>query len=142
MDTRGELDRPNFSLATAPATPWQTRLAFSIVAVLFVAFAVAAPFAATPLPRIHAFIPTIAAIVFVTDLITAVLLFGQFWMIRTVALLVLASGYLFTALVSLCLSEGSRDLCEPTFSAIGNRLECGYCRYFGMRTHMGPLRSR
>ena len=99
MDTRGELDRPNISLATTPATPWQTRLAFSIVAVLFVAFAVAAPFAATPLPRIHAFIPTIAAIVFVTDLITAVLLFGQFWMIRTVALLVLASGYLFTALI-------------------------------------------
>ena len=53
MDTRGELDRPNISLATTPATPWQTRLAFSIVAVLFVAFAVAAPFAATPLPRVQ-----------------------------------------------------------------------------------------
>ena len=46
MDTRPELDRPNISLATTPATPWQTRLAFSIVAVLFVGFTVAAPFAA------------------------------------------------------------------------------------------------
>ena len=52
-----------------------------------------------PLPRIDSFIPTMMAIIFVTDLVTAVLLFGQFSATGSRALLVLASGYLFSSLI-------------------------------------------
>ena len=41
------------------------------------------------------------AIIFVTDLVTAVLLFGQFSATGSRALLVLASGYLFSSLIAI-----------------------------------------
>jgi signal transduction histidine kinase len=57
-----------------------------------------APFAATPVPRIDSFIPVVLAIIFVADLITAVLLFSQA-VPASRALVVLANGYLFSALI-------------------------------------------
>jgi len=46
-----------------------------------------------------AFIPVYGSALAVIDLITAVLLFGQFSFLRSRALLVLASGYLFTTFI-------------------------------------------
>src|SRR4029077_267622 len=66
-----------------------------------VAYGVVAPFAKIPLPPIDSFIPTVMAIVFVTDLVTAVLLFGQFSTTGSRALLMLASGYLFSSLIAI-----------------------------------------
>src|SRR6516162_5231784 len=66
--------------------------------VQFVACGMVALFA-PPVPRIDGFIPAILAIVFVADLITAVLLFNQSAVIVSLALLVLANGYLFSALI-------------------------------------------
>ena len=86
-------------MATSPAMPWHRRLAFAVVVVSLVAYGAVAPFASIPLPRIDSFIPTLMAIVFVTDLVTAVLLFGQFSTTGSRALLVLASGYLFSSLI-------------------------------------------
>ena len=57
------------------------------------------PFAGSPLSELNAFFPSLDAIVFVTDLITSVLLFAQFSIYQSRSLLVLASGYLFTALI-------------------------------------------
>jgi signal transduction histidine kinase len=51
------------------------------------------------LPRIDAFIPSIEGIFCVNDLITAVLLYSQFSIIRLRGILVLANGYFFTALI-------------------------------------------
>jgi len=51
------------------------------------------------MPRIDGFIPAILAIVFVADLCTAVLLFGQSSLMKSWALFVLANGYLFSALI-------------------------------------------
>jgi signal transduction histidine kinase len=92
-------DEPKFLLATQPPTLLQRRLALAVAAVLLVAFWLTAQFAATPLGRFEAFIPTLQATIFVTDLITAVLLFAQYSIVPSRALLVLASGYLFTALI-------------------------------------------
>src|SRR5262249_15781589 len=64
----------------------------------FVVCGVVAPIAA-PVPRIDSFIPVILAIIFVADLITAVLLFNEASVIASRALLVLANGYLFSALI-------------------------------------------
>jgi hypothetical protein len=84
------------TLATAPATPRQRRGALLVVVFQFAACAVVAPFPAY-LPRIDGFVPFILAIIFVADFITAVLLFSQTTASR--AILILANGYLFSALI-------------------------------------------
>jgi signal transduction histidine kinase len=98
---RAVKDQIEYSMATSPATPWHRRLAFAVIVVSLVAFGAVAPFATIPLPRLDSFIPTVMAIVFVTDLVTAVLLFGQFSTTGSRALLVLASGYLFSSLIAI-----------------------------------------
>ena len=49
--------------------------------------------------RVDAFIPSLETAIVFNDLITAALLFGQFYILRWWALLVLANGFLFTALI-------------------------------------------
>jgi hypothetical protein len=61
---------------------------------LSIGFAAIAPFAAKQLVRIDSFIPTVEAIIFVTSLTTAVLLFSQFSILGLRELLPLASAYL------------------------------------------------
>jgi Membrane-associated sensor, integral membrane domain len=78
----------------------QRRLALAVALFLLVAFVVTAGPLSTIQPgRIAAFVPAYATAIFVIDLITAVLLFAQFSILRSRALLPLASGYLFTALI-------------------------------------------
>ena len=101
MAERAVKDQFEYSVATSPATPWHRRLAFAVIVVCLVAYGAVAPFATVPLPRIDSFIPTVMAITFVTDLVTAVLLFGQFSATGSRALLVLASGYLFSSLIAI-----------------------------------------
>ena len=99
MAERKVSDEFEFSVATMPPTLRHRQLALAVVAILLIAFGAVAPFATTPLPRIDGFIPAVLAIIFVTDLATAALLFGQFSIIGSRALLVLANGYLFSALI-------------------------------------------
>jgi len=75
---------------------WST---VAVSAILVVGFGFIAPFANRPLPELNALFPSLDAIVCVTDLITSVLLFAQLSIFYSVSLLVLASGYLFTALI-------------------------------------------
>jgi hypothetical protein len=84
------IDHPQISLAYLPRTPRQTRLALAWAAVLLLGLAVLAPFADKPMPRFSGFIPALDATIFITDLITAGLLFAQFSVTRSRALLVLA----------------------------------------------------
>jgi hypothetical protein len=90
----------DFTISSLPPTPAQRRLALGVVLVLIAAFVVAVgPLSTVPLPRIDSFIPMYATAMFVNDSITAVLLFAQFSILRSHALLVISSGYLFTALI-------------------------------------------
>ena len=66
---------------------------------IFALFGGIAPFALTPLPRIDGYIPAVQAVIACTDFVTAILLFGQYAIARSSSLLVLASGYLFSALI-------------------------------------------
>ena len=70
-----------------------------IALVLLAGFLLTAPFAKIQLPRFDAFIPIYQSALIINDLVTAVLLFGQFSILRSRAMLVLACGYLFTALM-------------------------------------------
>jgi signal transduction histidine kinase len=67
--------------------------------VLLAAFAGSAPFASLSLPRIDAFIPAYESVLIVNDGITAALLYAQYAILRERGLLVLATAYLFTALI-------------------------------------------
>lgn len=89
-----------FVLSTLPPTRAQTRLALGVVLALVITFlAGAGPLSAVYPGRIAAFVPAYATAMFVNQTFTSVLLFAQFSIFRTRALLVLSSGYLFTALV-------------------------------------------
>lgn len=88
-------------LSTLPAGPREQQLAFAVVVASCLVFIVAAPAARQPLPPIPAFLPAYQTALVMSDLITAVLLFGQFGILRSRALLVLASGYLFSALMAV-----------------------------------------
>ena len=86
-------------LFDTPPSRRENALALAVVGVLFVAFLAVLPVANLPLGEVSPFIPTIGAIIFVGELIVATLLFAQAAVFRSRALTVLASGYVFTALL-------------------------------------------
>jgi signal transduction histidine kinase len=88
-------------LANLPAGRTERRLAFAVALALLGIAAVVAPFASVPLPRSDAWIPITSTYIFLADLVTWVLLISQFNIVRWHALLVLASGYLFTAMLAV-----------------------------------------
>jgi signal transduction histidine kinase/CheY-like chemotaxis protein len=76
-------------------------LATSIALASLLAFAAVAPFAKVQLAVVPAFIPAYESALLICDLITAILLFGQFSILRSRPLLVLAGGYLFGGLMAV-----------------------------------------
>ncbi|HET6839401.1 MAG TPA: MASE4 domain-containing protein [Bradyrhizobium sp.] len=67
-----------------------------------------------PLTQIDAFIPAYESALVFCDLVTAVLLFCQFNVLRARALFVLASGYLFTAFVAISHELSFPHVFSPT----------------------------
>jgi signal transduction histidine kinase len=98
----GAQSAPRVYLSTSPAEQGQRRLALAAVLLSTLVFAAVAPFAKTLLPAVPAFLPVYQSALVIIDLITAVLLFGQFGILRSRALLLLASAYLFSAAMALC----------------------------------------
>ncbi|MBV9237781.1 MAG: GGDEF domain-containing protein [Xanthobacteraceae bacterium] len=88
-------------LATNRAGQNQRRQAAIVIGGAIVAFLIAAPFARVQLPPAWAFLSVHESALFVISLITAVLLFGQFEIVRSRALLVLAAGYLYAAVMAI-----------------------------------------
>jgi PAS domain S-box-containing protein len=86
-------------LSTLPASARDRNMALVAVIVSAAAFAVLAPLARTQLPELSAFIPAYQSALALCDLITAVLLYGQYSILRAPGLRLLASGYLFAALL-------------------------------------------
>jgi len=102
-------------LSMQPAGAAERRLAAAAVLVSLLIFTAVVPFAGVQLPRLTAFIPCYEATLIVNDLITAALLFGQFTIARSRGLLVLASSFLYVALMTV-----SHALTFPgLFSAVG-----------------------
>ena len=86
-------------LLSLPPTRRQMRWALAVGVGQVAALAIIAPFAKTQLAEINSFIAAFAGVILVTDLITSVLLFSQFAIYRLRAFLILACGYLFSALM-------------------------------------------
>ena len=93
------MQRTGIFLSLLPPTPRDHRLALVLVAISTVVFIALAPFAKIPLAPEPAFIPAYQAALFTNDAITSAMLFGQFLIVRTRALLFLASAYFFTTLI-------------------------------------------
>ena len=67
---------------------------------LLLAMPITLPLRSLQIAPVEAFIPIVDTTLFLSDVITATLLFAQVSVVRSPALLVLATGYLFTALIS------------------------------------------
>jgi diguanylate cyclase (GGDEF)-like protein len=87
------------SLSTEIASRRGVQFAQAAVAVSAVFFFFVVPFGTRPLAGVPAFISAYEAALVICDLITAVLLFNQFNVLRSRSLFVLANGYLFTAFI-------------------------------------------
>jgi signal transduction histidine kinase len=93
-------EEQQFILSTLSPSPAQQRLAAAVTLALVAAFFITAgALSKIQLARVDAFVPAYTSAILVIDSITAVLLFAQFSILRSRALLVIANGYLFTALV-------------------------------------------
>src|SRR6185437_3925308 len=90
------------------------QLALTVVLISIVTFLIAIPFARIQLPAIWTFIPIYESALAVNDLITASLLFVQFSILRSRALLALACGYLFAAIMVIPHALTFPDLFAPT----------------------------
>ncbi|MEN3367656.1 MAG: hypothetical protein V7606_4930 [Burkholderiales bacterium] len=75
------------------------RAALAVSTFLLAAFVISFPSANVALPQLDIYIPLVATVMFLNDLMTASLLLALFSVVRSRALLLLANGYLFTALV-------------------------------------------
>jgi Membrane-associated sensor, integral membrane domain len=97
------IDQPHYQhsfLSTTIAQQGDRRLALIVVLLSAAGLIAAAPFAKLPLLRLDAFIPAYAAALVLIDAITAVMLFGQYRASGARALLALAAGYVYDALMT------------------------------------------
>ena len=94
-------DQNGTVLANLPAGQTERRIAFAVGLLLLGAGAAVAPFGSVQLPRTDAWAPITDTFIFLADLITWFLLISQFNIVRSRALLVLASGYLFAAVMNV-----------------------------------------
>ena len=92
-------DGRHLLLCRLPPGRGQTRLAAAVLAVLLAALLAAVPFARVPLSGSAALLPAYATAVLLNEAITATLLFTIYAIERSPALLALAAGYLFSALM-------------------------------------------
>jgi signal transduction histidine kinase len=116
-------------LANIPPTPGQRRMAHASLLALLVVLLGTWPFAEMKLPEIGAFIPTLAAALFVSDCVTAALLFAQFSILRQWALLVIASGYLFNGLLVVAHALAFPGAFTPT-GILGSGLQSAVWLYW------------
>jgi PAS domain S-box-containing protein len=109
----GNDDRHVF-LATYAASRRDRTVALWIVGVSAALFVLAVPYAGVALTPVPAFVASYQSALAISDIITAALLLAQFAVLRSRALLLLASGYLFTAMAAVAHALTFPDLFAPT----------------------------
>ncbi|ASU37480.1 hypothetical protein hmeg3_03640 [Herbaspirillum sp. meg3] len=112
--TQRQTENISLFLPTMPASASERKLAISLIAMSAIFFVACIPFAKTPLAKIDAFIPIYASALCINDAITSLLLFGQFFILRSKEILILALGYTFTALMTVTHALSFPGLFSPT----------------------------
>jgi diguanylate cyclase (GGDEF)-like protein len=100
VEAKEAQERPAL-LSSGAAEPRDRRTALAFMLASAVLFLIAAPVAQRQLAPVWAFIPSYQSALVVSDLVTAMFLYGQFGITRSRAILMLASGYLFTACMAV-----------------------------------------
>jgi two-component system sensor histidine kinase/response regulator len=108
------------ALSSLSAAPSDRSRAIPVVIASVLLFAALVPFAKTPLTPVPAFIASYQSALVASDLITAMLLFGQLRYFRSRALLALANAYLLSALAAV-----AHALTFPGLLAPGGLLGAG-----------------
>ena len=93
------MSKDHLGLFDTPPDRREIWFSLAMVGLLFAAFFVILPTRNVRLAQVDAFVPTIDAIMFVGELIIATLLYAQASIFRSRALSILATGYLFAALL-------------------------------------------
>ncbi len=88
-------------VTTSLPSEGQLRVIFAVVVTLIIALGVTAPYALQPTSGTEIFMPAYAAAVFVVEVTTAAILLATFRVLGSVQLLVLASGYLLSGVLSV-----------------------------------------
>src|SRR5579863_3387308 len=88
-------------LSKAAVGPREWALCVALMVISAIVFVVCIPYVRAPVPSSPAFVGVYNAVSTLNDLTTSVILFGQFAILRSRALLLLASGYLFASLISI-----------------------------------------
>jgi len=95
-------------------------MALGIVpAIVMLVFCVSRPFAGVQLRTIEAFVPIYVTAMFLNGLITAVILFAQFSILRTRALLIIANGYLYLSFMTVPYTLAFPGVFEPGRGLLG-----------------------
>jgi len=103
----GEPRQPASMADIADCTPKQRRLALTICTVMIVGTLALLPFARVQWPYVPFFFPLYQTVVIISCLLTAYLMYGHSKATRSVGLLRLSAGYLYTAgvLAMQCVSQ-------------------------------------
>jgi signal transduction histidine kinase len=88
-------------LSRATVGPRELRLCLALIGISAVVLVACVPYVRVPLQPSPAFVAVYNAVSILNDFTTAIILFGQFNILRSRALLLLASGYLFASLISV-----------------------------------------
>src|SRR5260221_3368551 len=120
-----------FILSALSPSPAQMWLPVAVVLSISLVFAliIAGPLKGVRPGRVDAFVPAYATAIIVCDSITALLLYSQFSIVRSRAILVIASGYLFAALVVIPWVLAFPGLFGPTV-LIGGMQTTSYLYFF------------
>ena len=105
---------PSPFLSTLNPGTGARRIALAVALTSLAVFLAVAPFAKVPLVQVPAFLPVYQSALVVCDLITALLLWGQYTILRSRALLVLAASYLFGASMAVAHALSFPGLFAPT----------------------------
>jgi signal transduction histidine kinase len=88
-------------LSRAPVGSHESRLCTVLIGISVVVFVICVPYVRMSVRPSTAFVAVYNTVSVLNDLTTSVIIYGQFIILRSRALLVLASGYLFASLISI-----------------------------------------
>jgi signal transduction histidine kinase len=87
-------------LSTAMPRPYEWRLFLAIMTVSAIVFVAFIPYARVQLRQLPSFVAVYNTVLILNDFTTSIILFGQFNIQRSRAMLLLATGYLFSSLIA------------------------------------------
>jgi diguanylate cyclase (GGDEF)-like protein len=114
MDLPRKDDTPFAPPQLKPAGPLELRSAWAAVLLSALLFLLVLPYSAVQFSRYPAFVPIYVTSLIISDLITAVMLYGQYYALRSRALLFLAAAYLYTATATFAYALVFPGLLAPT----------------------------